>query len=120
MSMVYDVQHIKVRAIKDDVLVTDMDFGEITTESGIVLRSDDGKNHGIKPRWARVYKIGPDQTEVKIGQWILVEHGRWTRKVRINDGERELEIQKVDNSCILAVSDESPGPGDMNINDSGY
>jgi len=120
MTTGYEVQHIKIKAIKDDVLITDMDFGEITTKSGIVLRSDDGKHHGIKPRWGRVYKIGPEQKTVNIGQWILVEHGRWTRKIKINDGDKELEIQKVDNDSIIAVSDDAPGPGDININDSGF
>lgn len=118
MTTPYDVKHIKIRAIQDDVIVCDMDFGEITTSSGIVLRSDDGKTHGIKPRWGRVYKIGPRQTDVKVGQWILIEHGRWTRKIKIDDGESEKEIQKVDVSAILAVSDEPPSVNDILINSS--
>ena len=48
MSSSYDVHNIRVRAIKDDILVTDMDFGEIKTKSGLVLRSDNGQSHGIK------------------------------------------------------------------------
>jgi co-chaperonin GroES (HSP10) len=116
----YDIHNIKVRAIKDDILVTDMNFGEIKTKSGIVLRSDNGQSHGVKPRWGLIYKVGPEQKDFKPGQWILVEHGRWTRKIKINDGESEKEIQKVDNTGILAVSDDAPGPGDVNINNSGY
>jgi co-chaperonin GroES (HSP10) len=108
MSTAYDVKHIKIRPLNKDVIVHDMDFGEIKTQSGIVIKSDDGKAHGIKPRWGRVYKVGPKQQDVKEGQWILIEHGRWTRKVKINDGDGEKEIQKVDVDCILAVSDERP------------
>lgn len=104
----YDVQHIKIRAIKDDVIVTDMDFGEMTTTSGIVIQSDNGKAHGVKPRWGRVYTVGPEQQDVKPGQWILIEHGRWTRKVKIDDGEGVKEIQKVEVKSILAVSEERP------------
>ena len=105
---VYDVTHIKVRAIHDDVIVSDMDFDEIVLKSGIVIKSDDGKVHGIKPRWAKVYKVGPEQKDLKEGQWILVEHGRWTRKILINDGTGEKAIQKVELKAILAVSDEEP------------
>ena len=108
MPTAYDVKHIKIRPLNKDVIIYDMDFGEIKTQSGIVIQSDDGKAHGVKPRWGKVYKVGPKQQDVKEGQWILIEHGRWTRKVKINDGDGEKEIQKVDVDCILAVSDERP------------
>jgi len=108
MPTVYEARPMEVRAIKDDVIVCDMDFGEIVTASGIVLRSDDGQAHGVKPRWGLVYRVGPKQTDVSVGQWILIEHGRWTRKVKIVDHEGEKEIQKVDVTGILAVSDEKP------------
>lgn len=104
----YDVKHIKVRAINEDVIVYNMDLGEQTTSSGIVIQSDDGKAHGVKPRWAQVYCVGPEQTDVKPGDWILIEHGRWTRKVKIDDGDGEKEIQKVEVKSIMAVSDERP------------
>lgn len=120
MTSVYDTKNIAIRAINDDVIITDMDFGEIKTKSGIVLRSDDGKSHGVKPRWGKVYKVGPRQTEIKEGQWILVEHGRWTRKVKINDGAGEKSIQKVEVKSILAVSDDQPGPEDVLIQNSDY
>ena len=115
---VFDVKQVKIRAIHDDVLVRDMDFGEQKTKSGIILRSDDGKTHGIKPRWGLVYKVGPDQNEIKEGQWILIRHGRWTRKIKIDDGDGEKEIQKVDIDSILAVSDTAPSAGDHVIGDS--
>lgn len=108
MSSVYDVRPMKIRALHDDVIVKDMDFGEMITAGGIVVQSDNAKVHGIKPRWAQVYKIGPEQVDVKEGQWILIEHGRWTRKIKIDDGEGPKEIQKVEVKSILAVADEKP------------
>ena len=60
----------KLRPLHDTVLISDMSFEEQTTASGIVIRSDDGKSHGVKSRWGRVWAIGPEQTEVKIGEWI--------------------------------------------------
>ena len=118
MATTFEARHIQIRAIHDDVIVSDMDFGEIRLSSGIILRSDDGKTHGIKPRWGKVYKVGPEQTDVKEGQWILVEHGRWTRKIKINDGLGEKEIQKVDVDAILAISDERPNESFQYVGDS--
>ncbi|NBP56388.1 hypothetical protein EBU71_07625 [bacterium] len=107
--MTYDpIKVTKINALHDNVLVCDMDFGEITTSSGIVIQSDDGKVHGIKPRWARVYCVGPEQQDIKVGDWILIEHGRWTRKMKIDDGNGVKEVQKVDVNCILATSPERP------------
>ncbi len=107
--MSYDPINIKnLRAIKNNVIVTDMDFSEQKTASGIVLRSDDGQAHGVKPRWGKVYAVGPEQSDIKVGQWILIEHGRWTRKIKIDDGESIKEVQKVEVASILAVTDERP------------
>ena len=108
MISAYDVKHIKIRAIHDWVMVTDMDFGEITTSSGLVIRSDNGKSHGIKPRWGKVYCIGPEQKDVKVGEWVLIEHGRWTRAMHINYGEGEKKIHRVDVKGIIGVTDEKP------------
>ena len=108
MASSYDEKNIKIRAIKDWVIITDMDFGDQVTSSGIIIQSDNAKAHGVKPRWGKVYKIGPDQKDVKEGQWILIEHGRWTRKMKINDGSGEKEIQRVDITGIMAVADEKP------------
>lgn len=107
-TFAFQAKKVKVRALNSDVLVYDMDFGEMVTEGGIVIQSDDAKVHGIKPRWAEVYKVGPNQSDVKPGQWILVEHGRWTRKLEIDDGESIKSIQKIDTKCILLVSDKKP------------
>jgi co-chaperonin GroES (HSP10) len=106
--MSYNVKHIKIRALHDHVIITDMEFGEMKTASGIVVQSDNAKSHGIKPRWGKVYCIGPDQKDVNVGQWILVEHGRWTRGITIDDGSGTKVVQRVDVNAILAVTDEEP------------
>jgi co-chaperonin GroES (HSP10) len=99
----------KVRPIHDTVLVSDMYFGEVTTKGGIIIQSDDAKAHGVKPRWAKVYAKGPENTdEFSVGDWILIEHGRWTRKVKVKQEDQVLEIQKVENDSILAWSKEQP------------
>jgi len=99
----------KPEAIGNRVLVTDMYFGEQKTESGIVLKNDDGQTRGIHPRWAKVYSKGPENhDEYTIGQWVLVEHGRWTRGFILNDGTGEDEYRMVETESILAYADEKP------------
>lgn len=96
----------KIAALKDAVIVSDMSFDERISHGGIVLPNDDMKSSGIRPRWAKVYAIGPEQKDIKVGQYILVSHGRWTRGIKIDDGTGEKTIRKVDNKDILLVSDE--------------
>jgi len=96
----------KVTPLHDAIIVSEMNFEERKTSSGIVVVSDDGKNSGIRPRWGKVYAIGPEQQEIKVGQYILVTHGRWTRGIKIMDDSGEHIIRKVDNDDILLVSDE--------------
>lgn len=109
MATSFEARQMRVRPLSKDILICDMDMGEQRTASGIVIGSDDGKAHGVKPRWAKVYKIGEQvDLEVKVGQWILIEHGRWTRKIKIDDGESIKEVQKVEVASILAVTDEKP------------
>jgi co-chaperonin GroES (HSP10) len=100
----------KLKPLNDNVIVSDMNFEERKTAGGIVLLGDDGKTEGIRHRWGKVYAIGPAQTDVKIGDWILVEHGRWTRGVTIvEDDGTERIIRRVDVNAILMVTDEDPG-----------
>ena len=104
-----EAKNIKVRPLSKDLLVINMDMGEMKTAGGIVITSDDGKAHGVKPRWAEVYKVGEDcDLDVKVGQWVLIEHGRWSRKIKINDGKGEKEFQKVETKSVIAVADERP------------
>jgi len=99
----------KIRAVGNRVLVTDMFFGEQKTESGIVIGNDDGKTRGIYPRWAKVFAKGPlNNDEYKVGDWILVEHGRWTRGMKIETDDGEIEIRMVESESILAYSEDKP------------
>jgi len=109
MSIQLNVTKGKPRAVSNRVLVSDMYFGEQKTTSGIVLTSDDGTTRGIYPRWAKVYGKGPKNTDpYEIGHWILIEHGRWTRGFKVDDGESEKELRMVESESVLAYADEKP------------
>lgn len=99
---------MNIRAIKDQILVTDMNFDNRVTSAGIILRSDDGKQEGIRPRWAKVYAIGPLQKDVNVGQYVLIEHGRWTRGNKVLINGEQITIRKIDNNALMLVSDDAP------------
>jgi co-chaperonin GroES (HSP10) len=106
----------KIIPIRDNILVTDMNFDVRVTAGGIVLPSDDGKSEGVRHRWARVWAIGPEQQDVKVGEWILLEHGRWTRgvTVELEDG-KDIVIRRADTKAILMVTDEDPGDNTFGV-----
>ena len=101
-----------LRALKDHVLVADMNFQGRQLSSGIHLLSDDSRTAGIRPRWAQIHAVGPKQTTVQVGQWILISHGRWTRGVKIDDATGEHVLRRVDANDILLVCDTEPGGDD--------
>ena len=98
----------KITPIGDKILISDMEFGLEKTKSGIILQSDNGKTSGIHPRWGKIWAVGPNQNELKVGQWICVEHGRWTRTWEVEQDGQTVEVRGVDNKAIMLVSDEKP------------
>ena len=99
----YDITPLKKR-----VLVSDMHFGERKSAGGIILMDDDGSEGGIHPRWAKVYAIGDQQEDVKVGEWVMVSHGRWSRGFKVKKDGVELEVRMIDENDILLVSDDEP------------
>ena len=112
----YTVDH-DITPLKKRVLVSKMHFGETKSKGGIILIDDDGSEGGIHPRWAEVYAIGNKQEDVKVGQWILVSHGRWSRAFKVSKDGVELEVRMIDEDDILLVSDEEP---EENRKQAGY
>ena len=112
----YTVDH-DITPLKKRVLVSKMHFGETKSKGGIILIDDDGSEGGIHPRWAEVYAIGNKQEDVKVGQWILVSHGRWSRALKVKKNNVELEVRMIDEDDILLVSDKEP---EENRKQAGY
>ena len=109
MSLTFNTIKGTLTPIGNRVLVSDMYFGEQKTKFGLIIRDDDGTTRGIYPRWGKVYAKGPNNNEeYNVGDWVLVEHGRWTRSVNIDNGSGELEVRMVESESILMWSDEKP------------
>lgn len=102
-----------VTPLSDHVLIFNMEKGDKLTKGGILIADDNGKDRGIRPRWCQVYKAGANVDYVKDGDWILVEHGRWTFGVETTltkeDGTKEeIYLQRVDTDGIMLVQEERP------------
>jgi co-chaperonin GroES (HSP10) len=78
-----------------------------TTKAGIIIPETTVDERSVRPRWFLVTHIGPEQKYVKAGDYVLVQHGRWSRGVDIEGNRREEDkIFLLDNDEILIVSDD--------------
>ena len=103
-----------LRPLKNRVIVKEMNFGEMKTKGGLILLSDDGKDHGIKPCWCQVVAKGKDNNdEYEVGDWILVEHGRWSRgyNVQWDDESEPTMMRTVEAESVLLWTNEYPDEG---------
>lgn len=99
----------KFNPINNKVFVTDLEHGIQKTSGGIILPEDNMTSVGIRDRWAKIYKVGPDVTDLKVGQWVLLKHGRWTNRLKITDEGEELLMWRVEYpEGILLITDEDP------------
>jgi co-chaperonin GroES (HSP10) len=109
MSLTMNTIKGKLTPIRDNVIVSDMYFGEQKTKSGLIIRDDNGTTRGIYPRWGKVYAKGPENKDpYQVGDWVLIDHGRWTRSVNIDDGDGEKELRMIEVTSILMWSDTKP------------
>jgi co-chaperonin GroES (HSP10) len=98
-----------VTPLHDKVIIADMNFGDEQTESGLIIQSTNAKGTGVVPRWARVWAVGPEQQDVKVGEWILIEHARWTRTIEYENEDGSItELRMADLDAIMLAADEKP------------
>ena len=99
-----------LKPIGNRVLVTNMHFGEQRTRGGLIISNDDGQTRGIYPRWGQVHAKGPENKDsYNIGDWVLIEHGRWTRgfEVEMDNGTIEM-MRTVEAESIHGWQSEQP------------
>lgn len=103
-----------IKAIGNKVIVTNLQHGVQKTKSGLIILDDSttaAGARGIKPRWAKVHAVGPEQKDVEVGQWVLLEHGRWSQGQKMTSdiaGEQPLHFWLADQEAMLLVSNEEP------------
>jgi co-chaperonin GroES (HSP10) len=70
--------------------------------SGIIISSQASDQANL-PRWGKVTAVGPNVTDVRVGEFVLIEPGMWTQGFKTVDGQ---QLWKTDEEKVLAVSDQ--------------
>ena len=97
------------KPLKGKVFVTNLEHGERLSRGGIILRDDNLRDTGIRPRWGKVWAVGSDVEDIAIGEWVLIEHGRWTQKIHLEIKDELIDIWSIDYpNAVLLVSTEPP------------
>ena len=97
---------MKLNPLGDKIILVDLEHGETKTKAGIIILDDSNTaagERGIKARWARVYAVGPDQKDVKPGDRVLMDHGRWSLGQDIDLGEGPFRFWLGDPNGILGI-----------------
>jgi co-chaperonin GroES (HSP10) len=96
----------------DKIFVTDLERGMSRTAGGIILADDVGKDKGIRPRWGRVALVGTNITDVTPGDWVFIEHGRWSVGIDMLDETtgKTVRLWHIDDKAMLMVSETDPRP----------
>lgn len=96
-----------IRILKENILVSEIETGEMK-RNGIIIIDDNAKERGIRPRWCKVFRVGPDVPDVAKDDWILVDHGRWTYGFNAEFDGVEAEFRWVDYKDVMIVQSERP------------
>lgn len=97
----------KVKLLRNNILVSEIEKG-MQKVNGIIIPDDNMKDRGIKPRWCKVFAIGPKVYDIEVGMWILVDHGRWTRGFEAEISGETNMYRFVDFKDVLGVQWEKP------------
>lgn len=104
--------HIKAKSfkpLKKNVFVSDLDHGIRVTARGIIIPDDNMKDHGIRPRWGCVFAVGSEVDDLQPGDWVYVEHGRWTNGIDLELPDGTVRIWRVEYpQSVLIASDRDP------------
>jgi hypothetical protein len=101
------VGHLK--PMKDKVFVHNLETGEIKRQSGLIIRDDNMTDRGIRPRWCQVFRVGDDVEGIEVGEWLYVEHGRWSLSFNLLEDGTEEKIWMIDYpKAVLLVADKRP------------
>lgn len=101
------VEKVEMFPIRDNIMFQFLDatgggkgkFTDRSTASGIIIAQDDMQQK--LPRWAQVTNVGP-KSQVKPGEYILIEALMWTYGTEINDEK----YWKTDDSRVMMVTDD--------------
>lgn len=72
-----------------------------TTNWGFSLENVEDYDAG-RSRWGKVLHVGPDATQVKEGDYILIEKQKWTLSIEVDN----VTMWRTKEEYIVAVTDD--------------
>lgn len=99
-----------IKPIRDKVLAKMLEpVGAERIVNGIILTATNLGEESIRPRWFEVISVGPEQSMLQAGEYVLVPHGRWSRGIDLDNTLREEDkIFLLDNDALMGTSDVNP------------
>ena len=101
---------MNLRPLPGKLFCVSLEIGLRTSAGGIVL-TDDNKmsagSSGVRPRWFQVVNVNVDTNseDIKIGDYVLVEHGRWSYRFSGTDID---DYSIVEEKAVMMVSEDPP------------
>lgn len=93
---------------KKNVFIVDLESGPRLSH-GIIIPDDNMNARGIRPRWCKVWKVGPEVDDILPGEFVYVCHGKWTPGMDMELDEGTLRVWRVDYpESVLLVSEVDP------------
>lgn len=93
--------------LRKNIFLVNLDHGERKSIGGVIIMDDNGKQEGIRPRWAEVFSVGPEQLDVKPGDRVLMQHGRWSLSQDVELNGETVRVWLGDPDGILGVETKS-------------
>ena len=90
-----------------NILGYELEFGEQMV-NGIITMIDDRTVRGVRPRWCKVFAVGPDVTDVKPGDYVLLGHGEWSTGFEAKIGDQAYTLRWLTYEGIFGVQNEKP------------
>ena len=101
---------MKLKPLPGRLFCAALETGLRSSDGGLVL-PDDNKitdtETGIRPRWFQVVNVNVDTKpdDIKIGDYVLVEHGRWSYRFSGTDIDNYSIVEE---KAVLLVSEDAP------------
>lgn len=96
-----------ISVLKNNILVSEIEGG-MQTKNGIIIPDDDMSERGIHPRWCKVVAVGPEVGDIAVGEWILVDHGRWSRGFEADFDGLVATFRWIDYKDVFVCQEEKP------------
>ena len=107
-----NVDFNKIEPIHGGIFVTNFEVGDHVV-NGIRIQYEAYKRgKWIHPRWAQVCAVSKEEKNLKVGQWVLLQHGHWSTVMKMKRGSKDFDCWYILPKClregVLAVSDTKP------------